>query len=163
LSQSEPKPASDVKLDLACFELDGVCCAVDVSLVREISRCPPHAPLPHAPALIEGVVELHGSVLPLLDLGRVLGRAPVGDLTHARLAVLQADELLFALRIGPSVDVISVALDAVEALPALATQAGYEVVRAVVRRAGAAPLLVLSLEAVLERVYRSAHGVSEAA
>ena len=44
----------------------------------------------------------------------------------------------------------------VEALPALAVQAGYEVVRAVVRRPGASPLLVLSLEALLERVFRSA-------
>ncbi len=163
MAQPEHNPVTDAKLELACFELDGVWCAVDVAQVREISRCPPLAPLPHAPALIEGVVELHGSVLPLLDLGRVLGRAPVGELSNARLAVLEADELLFALRVGPTVDVISVALDEVEALPALATQAGYEVVRAVVRRAGAAPLLVLSLEALLERVYRSAPGVSEAA
>jgi hypothetical protein len=32
----------------------------------------------------------------------------------------------------------------------------YEAVRAVVRRADATPILVLSLEALLERVYRSA-------
>jgi hypothetical protein len=51
----------------------------------------------------------------------------------------------------------------VEALPALAAQSGYEAVRAVVRRAGRPPLLVLSLEALLERVYRSARDVEAAA
>jgi hypothetical protein len=36
-------------------------------------------------------------------------------------------------------------------------------VRAVVRRPGASPLLVLSLEALLERVFRSAAGGEEEA
>ena len=40
--------------------------------------------------------------------------------------------------------------------PALATQAGYDLARAVVRRPDAEPMLVLSLEHVLERIYRSA-------
>ena len=43
----------------------------------------------------------------------------------------------------------------VEDPPALATQAGYGAVRAVVRRPDDRPLLVLSLEDTLERVYRS--------
>ena len=162
MSKPERDTTSDARLELACFSLAGVACAVDVAQVREISRCPPLAPLPHAPVLIEGVVELHGVVLPVVDLGRVLGRAPVGDAPHARLAVLEVDELRFGLRVGADVDVLSVGLAEVEAVPALASQAGYEAVRAVVRRAGAAPLLVLSLEALLERVYRSG-AVGEAA
>ena len=40
--------------------------------------------------------------------------------------------------------------------PALATHTGYDMTRAVVRRPGAEPILVLSLEHVLEGVYRSA-------
>jgi hypothetical protein len=46
--------------------------------------------------------------------------------------------------------------------PALATQTGYDVTRAVVRRPGAEPILVLSLEHVLEGVYRSALSAKEA-
>jgi chemotaxis signal transduction protein len=52
--------------------------------------------------------------------------------------------------------VISVSVSEVEEVPALAAQAGYEAVRAVVRRPDSTPVLVLSLEALLERVYRSA-------
>ena len=163
MSQTDPRPESDVRLELACFELDGVRFAVDVAQVREISRCPPLVPLPHAPPLIEGVADLRGTVLPILDLGRVLGRAPVADLAHARLAVLEADELVFGLRVSSAVEVISVSVGDVEEVPALAAQAGYEAVRAVVRRADSPPLLVLSLEALLERVYRSARGEEAAA
>jgi purine-binding chemotaxis protein CheW len=163
LSQTERHAESDAQLELACFELDGACFAVEVAQVREISRCPPLAPLPHAPGLIEGVCDLAGSILPILDLGRVLGQAPVPAPERSRLAVLEFDGLCFGLRIPPAVEVLSVPLADVEALPALATQAGYEVVRAVVRRPGASPLLVLSLEALLERVFRSARGQEEAA
>ena len=163
MSRPERNAESDVPLELACFELDGACFAVDVAQVREISRCPPLAPLPHAPGLIEGVVDLAGCILPILDLGRVLGRAPVPDPERARLAVLESEGLCFGLRIPPAVEVLSVPLADVEALPALAAQAGYEVVRAVVRRPSASPLLVLSLEALLERVFRSARGQEEAA
>lgn len=163
MSQPERNTEGDAALELACFELDGVCFAVDVAQVREISRCPPLAPLPHAPPLIEGVADLGGIILPILDLGRVLGRAPVPAPECARLAVLESDGLCFGLRIPPTVEVRSVPLASVEALPALASQAGYEVVRAVVRRPDASPLLVLSLEALLERVFRGAAGAQEAA
>jgi hypothetical protein len=39
--------------------------------------------------------------------------------------------------------------------PALATQAGYDAARAVVRRPDSEPIVVLSLEYLLESVYRS--------
>jgi purine-binding chemotaxis protein CheW len=158
LSPTERSHDADIRLELACFELDGVRLAVDVSQVREISRCPALVPLPHAPALIEGVSDLRGTVLPILDLGRALGRSPVADPARARLAVLQADDMEFGLRVASNVEVISVSVADVEEVPALAAQAGYEAVRAVVRRPDATPILVLSLEALLERVYRSARG-----
>jgi purine-binding chemotaxis protein CheW len=145
----------DARLELACFELAGTRYALDVAQLREVSRCPPLAPLPDAPALIEGVADLRGSVLPIVDLGRALGREPISDPVHARLAVVQTDNLVLGLRVPASVEVIEVAAGTVEALPALAAQAGCEAVRAVVRWDAGAPLLVLSLEALIERVYRS--------
>jgi purine-binding chemotaxis protein CheW len=146
----------DVRFELACFELGGTRYALDVAQLREIARCPSLAPLPDAPALIEGIADLRGSVLPIVDLGRVLGREPASDPAQARLVVVQAEGLVLGLRVSASVEVIEVAAAAVEALPALAAQAGCEAVRAVVRRSDGAPLLVLSLEALIERVYRSA-------
>lgn len=151
------------ELELTCFELGEACYAVDVAHVREIARCPALARLPHAPSLIEGVADLGGAVLPILDLGRVLGVGPVADPEHARLAVLEVDGLCFGLRIPPAVEVHAVPIADVEGVPALATQTGYEAVRAVVRRPGRTPILVLSVEALLERVFRSGAAREEAA
>ena len=160
---ADTQTIDDVRVELACFELEGTLYAVDVTQVLEIVRCPPLVPLPHAPTLIEGVVDLRGVVLPIVDLCRVLGGVATIDPRHARIAVLRLDDLVFGLRVGTANEVLALPAAQVEALPRLAAQAGYEVVRAVVRRAGAGPVLVLSLEALLERVYRSAAAAEEAA
>jgi purine-binding chemotaxis protein CheW len=163
LRSADLHTTDDAKLELACFELEGTLYAVEVTQVLEIVRCPPLVPLPHAPALIEGVIDLRGVVLPIVDLGRALGLATSVAPEHARIAVLKIDDLVLGLRVSATVDVTSLPASQVEAVPRLAAQAGYETVRAVVRRAGEKPLLVLSLEALLERVYRSAGSRGEAA
>ena len=50
---------------------------------------------------------------------------------------------------------MSLPVQVLEDPPALATQAGYDAVRAVVRRDGESPVMVLSLDHILESVYRS--------
>jgi purine-binding chemotaxis protein CheW len=156
VSQPDVQLRDEAPFELACFELRGALYALDVSQVLEIVHAPPLVPLPHAPELIEGVVDLRGVVLPIVDLGRALGGAPIDDRERARVAVLQLDDLVFGLRVGARSEVLSLPAAQVEGVPRLAAQAGYELVRAVVRRQGAEPLLVLSLEAILDRVYRSA-------
>jgi chemotaxis signal transduction protein len=66
------------------------------------------------------------------------------------------EELVMGLAVDAAVDVFPVDVVRLEDPPALATQTGYEATRAVVRQPGAEPILVLSLEHLLETVYRSA-------
>jgi purine-binding chemotaxis protein CheW len=143
-------------IELACFPLGDVTLAVEVSQLREFARCPALTPLPKAPALIEGVIDLRGRVIPVVDLARaLLDRTPTDD-PLARVAVLECEGLVFGLRIGSAAEVVTLPSAALEEPPALATHAGYDAVRAVVRREGAPPALVISVEHLLERIYRSA-------
>ena len=104
---------------LGCFEVGGRVYAIDVAQLREVVRWQPVTPLPNAPKLIEGVIDL-------------------------RFAVEAA------------LEVISVPVERMGDPPALATQTGYDAARAVVRRPQGVPIVVLSLDHLLERVYRSA-------
>lgn len=142
--------------DLACFEVAGHVFALDVRWIREIVRWHDVTPLPRAPRLIEGVVDLRDAAVPVVDLGRALGGEPVQESAHARILVLETDGLLLGLRVDRAVDVLAVDGLAVEPPPALALHTGYDVVHAVVRRPNAPPVLVLSLEHLLENVHRSA-------
>jgi purine-binding chemotaxis protein CheW len=141
---------------LAAFRVGTGVYALDVAHVREVVRWQTITPLPKAPALIEGVIDLRGAVVPVVDLGRVLGAAPVAAGPSARIAVVSEGELVMGLAVDAALEVFSVGAAEFEDPPALATQAGYDAVRAVVRRPNAAPVLLLSLEHILESVYRSA-------
>jgi purine-binding chemotaxis protein CheW len=148
--------AEETGVELACFEVGGQLYGIDVQQVREIVRDQAVTPLPHAPRLIEGVVDLRGAIVPVVDLGRALGGAPAGAGPRARIAVVEVEGLALGLRVDAAADVLAVGGSDVGEPPALVAQSGYEVVRAVVRRRGASPALVLSLEHLLERIYRSA-------
>lgn len=151
----EGQLAAENRVELACLELRGQMYGVDVHQVREIVRGQEVTPLPKAPRLIEGVIDLRGKVIPVVDLGRALGGEALASSPEGRIAVLELEGLRFGLRVQAAVDVVSLPAEAVCATPELASQAGYEVVRAVVRREKDSPVLVLSLEHLLESVYRS--------
>jgi len=151
-----PLAMDDDRVELACFEVRGQLFGIDVQQIREIVRSQVVTPLPKAPGLIEGVIDLRGTIVPVIDLGRALCGEPSGKGTRARIAIVEVEGMVFGLRVDAAADVLAVAGRDVDAPPALVAQAGYDAVRAVVRREGAGPALVLSLEHLLESVYRSA-------
>jgi len=144
------------QVNLACFEVRGRVYALDVTQVREIVRHQEVTPLPRAPHLIEGVIDLRGMVVPVIDLGRALAGEALEVGPESRIVVLQTDGLVLGVCVDAAVDVLSADAGALEDPPALAVQAGYEAVRAVIRRESGAPVMVLSLDHLLEQVYRSA-------
>lgn len=144
------------RVTLSCFEVGSGVYAMDVSHVREVVRWQPITPLPKAPALIEGVIDLRGAIVPVVDLGRLLNRVQCQPNPATRIVIVEIDNLLVGLVVDAAIEVLQVAVSSMEEPPALAIQAGYDTARAVVRRPGASPILVLSLEHVLESVYKSA-------
>lgn len=146
----------DNRVDLATFEVQGRVYALDVAQIREIVRGQDVTPLPRAPALIEGVIDLRGLVVPVIDLGRALHGAGLEETPSTRIVLIEVDGLLMGLRVDAAIDVLAAEAGMLEAPPALASHAGYDAVRAVVRRPDARPVLVLSVEHLLESVYRSA-------
>jgi purine-binding chemotaxis protein CheW len=160
-----PGTTDETRVELACLEVRGQRYGVDVQQTREIVRAQALTTLPRAPQLVEGVIDLRGVIVPVVDLGRALGGAPVDDGPGVRIAIVEVDGLAFGLRADAASEVLAVPGSDVQSPPALVAQTGYDAVRAVVRRAGEAPVLVLALESVLESVYRSGlrDGSSEAA
>lgn len=149
-------------MNLACFLVGGNVYAVEVPYLREIVHCQAVTPLPKAPLLIEGVIDLRGAVVPVVDLGRVLGSESVKQDERARIAVVEVEGLVFGMRVEVATHVLSVEAARLEEPPALATQSGYDAVRAVLRREDEVPVLVLSMDHVLEAIYRSALSGTEA-
>ncbi len=147
--------STDSEVTLGCFEVAGRLIAIDVANVREVVRWQAVTPLPKSPALIDGVIDLRGALVPVVDLGRALNGRSIEPSTGTRIVVTETDGLVVGLTVDAAVEVLQVRAASMEDPPALATQAGYDAARAVVRRPDSDPIVVLSLEYLLECVYRS--------
>ena len=151
------------QVTLGSFEVGGRTIALDVSQVREVVRWQPVTPLPKAPRLIEGVVDLRGAVIPVVDLRRALDGVAMEITNRTRIAITEIDGLVVGLGVDAAIEVLQVDASAMEDLPRLAIDAGYDAARAVVRRAEGEPIIVLSLDHLLKAVYRSALPAEDAA
>ena len=65
--------AADAARELLAFRVGRQEFCIDIMAVREIRGWTPATPLPHAPEHVRGVVNLRGTVLPVLDLAARLG------------------------------------------------------------------------------------------
>ncbi len=143
-------------VNLACFEVKGQHYAIEVEYVREIVRVMEITPLPNAPVLIEGVIDLRGTVVPVIDLVRVLNMGKGATDMQARIVVLEVDGLVFGLWVDAATDVFSLDTRHMDDVPDLASHAGYDVIRHVVRRPNEPPIMVLAVDRIVESIYRSA-------
>lgn len=77
-----------MSLQLVRFTLGGNFYALPVSEVTEVVRMVEVTPLPDAPSFVEGVVNLRGAVIPVLDMRKRLGMAPAPYTYFTRILVL---------------------------------------------------------------------------
>lgn len=68
---ADAEARSDV--ELISFEIAGQEFCIDIRSVREIRGWTPATRMPHTPPYVLGVINLRGSVMPVLDLRRRLG------------------------------------------------------------------------------------------
>jgi len=61
------------EIRLACFSLAGQSYAIDIMKIRQIIRPIKIRPLPEAPQFVEGVINLRGAVIPIIDLRKRFG------------------------------------------------------------------------------------------
>lgn len=158
MADGQKTDSDDELTNLACFEVCGQEYALPVANVREIVRIMPITPLPNAPRLIEGVIDLRGAVVPVLDLAKMLGRGVGQSVLSARIVVLEVEELIFGLWVSTATDVLTLKRVELEEVPVLASQTGYDVVHKVIRRPDREPIMVLSLENMISAVQRSSSG-----
>ena len=147
--------AEPSSLNLACFEVKGQIFAVEVAYVKEIVRMMEITPLPNAPSLIEGVIDLRGAVIPVIDLVRVLGCGSGDRGMQARIVVLEALGLTLGLWVDAATDVLSFSSNRTEPVPDLATNAGYDLIRFIVRPASGSPVMVLAVDRLIGMLLES--------
>jgi purine-binding chemotaxis protein CheW len=115
--------------------------------VREIVRAQAPTPVPDAPPFVEGVIDLRGVVVPVVDLRRRLG-LPAAPLSRAsRLLIASVGGRIVALLVDRALDVVRLARSAIRPAPPWLTPTEPRALVGVFRRDD--PVLVLDLERLL--------------
>lgn len=77
------------QLQLVTFEVAGEEFAVDILAVHEINRMMELTRVPQSPPEVEGVINLRGRIIPVLDLRRRFSMAPGQRDEHSRIVVVE--------------------------------------------------------------------------
>lgn len=143
------------QVQLVTFRLGADEFGLDVFSVHEILRYSAPTPVPKAPGFVEGVVDVRGTLVPVVDMRRrfELPEAPVNDETRTVL-VQYGDERL-GLVVDAVTEVMRVPETAVSEPPAYIRGLAAEFVRGIVRLEGRLVVLI-DIERILSSQERIA-------
>jgi len=111
-------------LQLVTFRLGDEEFAADILKVQEIIKIPDITRVPNAPSFVEGVINLRGKVIPIIDLRRRFGLSEVERDKEARIIVVDSSGKVVGLVVDSVSEVLRLPLSTVE--PPLAITGGIE-------------------------------------
>ena len=101
-------PASQAgRLQLLTFQLGADSYAMDIAKVREIIQAPSMTPVPMMPSCVKGVINLRGTVVPIVDLKGRLGLDASSRARRPCIIILDVDAGGDRTRMGLWVDSVS--------------------------------------------------------
>lgn len=109
-------------IELACFSLENMLFAVDIMRIREILVPQKLSPLPCDSDLLDGVINLRGSVIPVMNMRTRFGLPVVPDAPVGKLLIVSLINQLLALIVDDVMEVISVPV--AEIKPPIQTEPG---------------------------------------
>ena len=156
MTDSEPHEPRNADSELLSFRVAGQEYSVDIMSVREIRSNTKATPLPHSPQHVIGVINLRGTVLPIIDLAHRLNQGTGTVEERAVIIVVHHNDQTYGLLVEAVSDILEVAHEDLQPPPDMATDGTAGMVKALTI-IGEKMIRVLDLEAVL------VHDVQDAA
>lgn len=126
---------------------------VNVAKVREIIRVPSLTELPGVPEFIEGIFDLRGVVIPVVNLANWMGvKVPEGSEQNARVIIAEFNNVLIGFIVHEARRIRRINWKDIEPASFVANADGFDgsKITGVTRIEGDAVLLILDLEAVVQ-------------
>ncbi|XDB00009.1 chemotaxis protein CheW [Sulfitobacter sp. LCG007] len=117
-------------IELLTFRLGDQEYSLDIMSVREIRGWTRATPLPHAPGYMKGVINLRGTVLPVMDLALRLGLTPREHTDRNVIIVVKHEDAMTGLLVDAVSDIIALTADDLQPPPDMQTSAIPNVVSA---------------------------------
>lgn len=104
-------------LQLVSFNLDAEAFGVDIAVVQEIVRMPEITRVPRAPAFVEGVVNLRGKIIPVVDLRKRFGLKLSEATKGTRIIVVTIGGRTVGMIVDAVSEVLRLDADSIEPTP----------------------------------------------
>jgi purine-binding chemotaxis protein CheW len=126
-------PTAEVEREVVVFSLHGEYYGLPIAVVREIVRYTPPGATAAASGLIQGMINLRGRTLPVVDLShRLGGQLEIG--TRTRILVLEVTGGALGLIVDTVDGILRVSAEQIEPLPSAANREMGEQIAAVGER-----------------------------
>jgi len=146
-------------LQVLTLALQGETFALEARYVREILDVVPITEVPGAPHFLNGLINVRGKVVPLLDLCRKIGLQSSPPTIDSRIIVVEVEiagsTTIVGVRADRVYEMAELAADALEEAPQIGMRVRSAFVRCIGKRGGDF-LIVLDLQAIFADIAASA-------
>ena len=130
------------ELQIVGFRIGRETFGLPISLVHEIVRPPEITNVPHAPEYVEGVMNLRGRIVPVIDLRRRFGGAAIANSRKNRVLVVDVESRAVGLMVDSASEVLKISDAQIEPPPNVLTDAATSYVTGVAKHQGRLIILV---------------------
>ena len=128
--QKTSTDAPTQEIELLSFYVGDHEYSVDIMSVREIRGWTKTTSLPHSPQYVQGVINLRGTVLPVVDLALRLGLSAKEPDERNVVVVVDLDSRTLGLRVDAVSDILSISTNALQDPPQMSADEEDSFVRA---------------------------------
>jgi len=96
------------------FRIGNETFGVRIGSVREIVRVPEITAVPSAPETVEGVINLRGKIIPVMDLRKRFGQSDIQPDKKNRILVVELENKLVGLIVNAASEVLKIAPSEIE-------------------------------------------------
>ena len=118
-------------LQLVGFSVGREFFGVNIGAIKEIIRVPDITSVPDTPDFVEGVINLRGRIVPVIDMIRRVGIPSVERNRGNKILVLELAGKMVGLIVDSASDIIKISEDAIEPPPDILSSIGAEYVTGV--------------------------------
>ncbi len=109
--------AKDKKEEFIVFILGKQEFCIEITSVREIRGWTPTTILPHSPSSVLGVINLRGTILPIVDLSKRFGLETNGPTERHAVIVAQVADKIFGLLVDSVSDILDASEEDLRSMP----------------------------------------------
>ena len=136
---------------LLVFDLFEEHYAIEVSKIKEIVRIPESITrVPNAPAYVCGVINLRGTVIPVMDIAVKMNRGKIERRGESRIVVIEEEDIVFGILVDSVREVRTVNVDQIESAESIDSVISKEYLQGIVRTEDGDLIVLLDVASIFD-------------